>query len=71
MQLPAVLKHLQILENGGVVVSEKIGRTRTYRVRQDAFLELSSWLDVRQRDMHAAFDRLADLMAEIPEEKDH
>ena len=71
VQLPAVLKHLRILEDGGIVVSEKSGRTRTYRMRQDAFLNLSSWIDLRRQEMHAAFDRLADLMAEIPEEKDH
>lgn len=71
VQLPAVLKHLKILEEGGVVVSEKTGRIRTYRMRRDAFADLSGWIDSRQREMHAAFDRLADLMAEIPEEKDH
>ena len=71
VQLPAVLKHLKILENGGIVVSEKIGRTRTYRMRQDAFSNLSSWIDLRQQEMHASFDRLADFMAEIAEEKDH
>jgi DNA-binding transcriptional ArsR family regulator len=71
VQLPAVLKHLKILEEGGIVVSKKAGRTRTFRMRQDAFVELSNWIDLRQQELHAAFDRLADLMAEIPEEKDH
>lgn len=71
VQLPAVLKHLKILEDGGIVVSEKAGRTRTFRMRPDAFVELSSWIDLRQQELHVAFDRLADLMAEIPEEKDH
>jgi DNA-binding transcriptional ArsR family regulator len=71
VQLPAVVKHLKILEDGGIVVSEKTGRTRMYRMRQDAFLGLTSWIDLRQQEMHSAFDRLAELMAEIPEEKDH
>jgi predicted transcriptional regulator len=71
VQLPAVLKHLKILEDGGIVVSEKTGCIRTYSMRRDAFAVLSSWIDVRQQEMHAAFDRLADLMAEIPEEKDY
>jgi len=71
VQLPAVLKHLNILEQGGIVVSEKAGRVRTYRMRPDAFAVLSDWIDLRQKEMHAAIDRLADLMAEIPEEKDH
>jgi hypothetical protein len=32
---------------------------------------MSSWIEQRQRDMNAAFDRLAIAMAEVPEEKDH
>tara|TARA_A100001391_G_scaffold205405_2_gene205842 strand:- start:32956 stop:33309 length:354 start_codon:yes stop_codon:yes gene_type:complete len=71
VQLPAVLKHLRVLEEGGIVVSEKVGRVRTYRMRPDAFTAMSSWIEQRQRDMNAAFDRLAIAMAEVPEEKDH
>jgi DNA-binding transcriptional ArsR family regulator len=66
--LPAVLKHLRILEEGGIVVSEKVGRVRTYRMRKDAFQAISGWIEKRQTDMNAAFDRLASLMEEVPEE---
>jgi len=69
--LPAVLKHLRILEEGGIVVSEKVGRVRTYRMRQDAFDAVNQWIEARQAEMHSAFDQLASLMAEIPEDKDH
>lgn len=71
VQLPAVLKHLKVLEDGGIVVSEKRGRVRTFRMRKDALVTLAAWVDQRQREMNAAFDRLAELMAKIPEEKDH
>lgn len=67
--LPAVLKHLRILEEGGIVVSEKVGRVRTYRIRPDAFLTANAWIEQRQRDMHQAFDRLAMLMADTPEQE--
>lgn len=69
--LPAVLKHLRILEQGGIVISEKTGRVRTYRMRDDAFAAINNWIAGREAEMHAAFDRLAGLMAEIPEEQDH
>ena len=65
VQLPAVL------EDGGIVVSEKVGRVRTYRMRPDAFDVTTNWIEQRQRDMNAAFDRLAAAMAQVPEEKDH
>lgn len=71
VQLPAVLKHLRVLEEGGIVVSEKVGRVRTFRMQPDAFAAMTRWIDQRQRDMNAAFDRLAVAMAEVPEEKDH
>ncbi|SFE89683.1 ArsR/SmtB family transcription factor [Roseivivax sediminis] len=71
VQLPAVLKHLRVLEDGGIVVSEKIGRVRTYRMRPDAFNTMNNWIEQRQRDMNAAFDRLAFVMAEVPEEKEN
>lgn len=71
VQLPAVLKHLRVLEEGGIVVSEKTGRVRTYRMRPDAFKAINRWIEQRQAEMNAAFDRLAALMAEVPEEKDH
>lgn len=71
VQLPAVLKHLKVLEDGGIVVSEKAGRTRTFRMRREAFTLLADWVDQRQREMNAAFDRLAELMSEVPEQKDH
>ncbi|WEX11318.1 metalloregulator ArsR/SmtB family transcription factor [Chelativorans sp. AA-79] len=71
VQLPAVLKHLRVLEEGGIIVSEKVGRVRTYRIRPDAFNAVNTWIEQRQHDMNAAFDRLAAAMAEVPEEKDH
>ncbi|MBZ9938548.1 metalloregulator ArsR/SmtB family transcription factor [Mesorhizobium sp. BR1-1-16] len=69
--LPAVLKHLRVLEDSGIVASEKIGRVRTYRIHADAFEDINQWIAQRQADMNAAFDRLAALMAAIPEDKDH
>lgn len=71
LQLPAVLKHLRVLEESGIVASEKIGRVRTYRMQPNALRAAGDWLEQRQREMNIAFDRLAMLMAEIPEEKDH
>jgi len=71
VQMPAVLKHLRVLEESGIVVSEKVGRVRTYRMRPDAFAPIRTWIAQREAEMNAAFDRLAALMADVPEEKDH
>ena len=71
VNLPAVLKHLRVLEKGNIVISEKVGRVRTYRMRPDAFDAMTNWIEQRQRDLNAAFDRLEVAMAQVPEEKDH
>jgi DNA-binding transcriptional ArsR family regulator len=68
--LPAVLKHLRILEDGGIVVSEKVGRTRTYRMQRDGFEAINRWIDQRQAEMNRAFDRLEALMVDVPDEGD-
>ncbi|SEQ31529.1 transcriptional regulator, ArsR family [Devosia sp. YR412] len=67
--LPAVLKHLRILEEGGIVVSDKVGRVRTFRMRPDGLQLMDRWIAQRQAEMNRAFDRLAALMAEMPEEE--
>ncbi|WEK06861.1 MAG: metalloregulator ArsR/SmtB family transcription factor [Candidatus Devosia phytovorans] len=66
--LPAVLKHLRILEEGGIVVSVKHGRIRTYRMQADGLAAINAWIAQRQAEMNRAFDRLEALMAEVPEE---
>lgn len=66
--LPAVLKHLKVLEEGGIVLSEKSGRVRTYRMRADALASARNWIDQREQALNAAFDRLAEAMAALPEE---
>lgn len=69
VQLPAVLKQLQMLEDSGLISSGKSGRVRTYRLRPEAFDPVRRWIDARQAELEAAFDRLERLMAEIPEER--
>ena len=67
MRLPSALKHLRVLEEGGIVVSEKAGRARTYRMAPAAFSPLTDWVRRREEAMNAAFDRLGTLIAETPE----
>ena len=65
--LPSALKHLRVLEEGGIVLSEKTGRVRTYRVRPQAFKSISQWIKQREAAMNKAFDRLVQAMQDFPE----
>jgi DNA-binding transcriptional ArsR family regulator len=70
LRLPSAVKHLQVLEHGGIVVSEKAGRSRTYRMRPGAFRQIDDWVRQREAAMEAAFDRLVQAMHDIPPEDD-
>ena len=70
IRLPSALQHPRVLEEGGIVVSAKSGRTRTYAISPTAFGPVSDWIAARRAVMNAAFDRLEAALAEFPEEKD-
>lgn len=69
MRLPSAVKHLRVLEEGGIVISSKAGRTRTYAMRRDAFSLVNDWVSAREAALNAAFDRLAQAIVDMPEEE--
>ena len=62
--LPSALKHLAVLEAGGLVESDKAGRVRTYRITPEAFNGLEAWVAERKAAWHRQFDALDALLAE-------
>jgi DNA-binding transcriptional ArsR family regulator len=65
--LTAVGQHLQVLEESGLVHTEKLGRIRTARLNPAGFLALEQWLRDHRSAWDKRLDRLGDLLAE-PEE---
>ena len=60
MGLPAFMKHLRVLEQNGLISSEKVGRVRTCRINIERLTTAERWL-AQQRDVwRARTDRLAD-----------
>jgi DNA-binding transcriptional ArsR family regulator len=70
LRLPSAVKHLAVLEAGGIVVSKKVGRIRTYQLEPDALNALGRWLDQRRAALNAAFDRLEQAIADFPEDEE-
>jgi len=64
MTLPAVLQHLHVLEAGGLVRSEKVGRVRTCRIEPAALQAAESWISERRTQWMRRLDRLGDYLAE-------
>jgi len=67
MTLAAVVQHLQVLEESGLVRTEKIGRVRTCRIEPKGLTVMEQWIKDRRTAWERRFDRLGDLLAE-PEE---
>jgi DNA-binding transcriptional ArsR family regulator len=58
MALPSVVKHLAVLEAGGIVLSAKAGRVRTYRIAPGALSAVETWISQRKAKWISHFDRL-------------
>jgi DNA-binding transcriptional ArsR family regulator len=70
MSLSAVVQHLQLLEESGLVRSDKVGRVRTCRIEPEAFKVAEQWLLARRRAWERRLDRLGDYLTETAERKD-
>lgn len=57
--LPAFLKHLKVLEEAGLVASEKVGRVRSCRLEAARMAAIEDWLAERRRELAARLDRFA------------
>ena len=68
--LPSVVKHLAVLEAGGMVTSEKHGRVRTYTIVPATLTAAGAWIAGRKAKVNAAFDRLEDYLRVVTDEKD-
>ena len=70
MALPTFLKHLKVLEDCGLVTSEKKGRVRTIHIEALPLCEAEDWLRRQRRVWEGRIDRLADLAEKIERERE-
>jgi DNA-binding transcriptional ArsR family regulator len=68
--LSAVVQHLKVLEEAGLVRSEKIGRVRTCTLEIAAMSRAEGWIAERRRFWAGQYDRLEAYLARTaPEEE--
>jgi DNA-binding transcriptional ArsR family regulator len=60
MSLPAIHKHLGVLERAGLIEGHKQGRVRRVRLLPGPFDEARAWITEQQRFWEDRFDALAD-----------
>jgi DNA-binding transcriptional ArsR family regulator len=66
--LAAVVQHLQVLEESGLVRTEKLGRVRTCRLEPGGLSVAEQWIGDRRSTWERRLDRLGDLLAESDED---
>ena len=68
MQLPSFVQHLAVLEASGLVVSEKIGRSRTCRIEPEAMSRAERWITQRRATWERRLDRLGHFLDETKDD---
>jgi DNA-binding transcriptional ArsR family regulator len=69
MSLPAAMLHLRVLEECGLVTSQKSGRVRTCRIDPARLSLAEQWVGERRRMWEARLDRLGAFLDEPTEEE--
>src|SRR5215813_2908361 len=66
MSLPAIMKHLDVLSDAGLIAREKTGRTVTCRLTAQPMEQAMNWLTRYARFWSENLDRLAAFVEEDP-----
>ena len=69
MTLAAVVQHVQVLEESGVVKTEKLGRVRMCRLEPKALTSAEKWFHDRRALWEHRFDLLEELLNETEPKK--
>jgi DNA-binding transcriptional ArsR family regulator len=70
MSLPAVLLHLKVLEESGLVTSTKVGRVRTCRIEPKMLSQAEKWVSERRHMWERSLDRLGAFLDETKPENE-
>lgn len=65
MTLPAISKHLKVLEKAGLIERGKTAQWRPSRINAAPLREASDWIDSYRKFWEEKFDRLEGYLAEI------
>ena len=70
MSLPAVMQHLAVLEESGLVRSQKIGRVRTCQINPQALSLAEQWINQRRIEWERRLDRLGEYLETFKQNPD-
>jgi DNA-binding transcriptional ArsR family regulator len=75
MSLPAVSRHLKVLERAGLIARGREAQWRPCRLAPEPLGEVAGWLETYRRFWEASLDRLDDYLTDLqkgnPDGRDH
>jgi DNA-binding transcriptional ArsR family regulator len=69
MTLTGMRKHVGVLEEAGLVVTEKVGRVRTCRIGARRLEEVTEWIEQYHRLWDARFRELDQVLDELKQKE--
>ncbi len=69
MSLPAVSKHLKVLEKAGLISRGRDAQWRPCKLNAEPMKQATGWLDEYRRYWEGSFDRLEDYLNSLQEEE--
>ena len=70
MTLPAITKHLKVLEKAGLIERSRSAQMRPCKLRAKPLKEAASWIDHYRRFWEGSLDRLDNYLREMQSEPD-
>jgi len=72
MSMPAISKHLKVLERAGLIVRKREAQWRPCRLEPSRLKDVSEWVEYYRQFWEQSFDRLDDYLQELKKkEKKH
>jgi DNA-binding transcriptional ArsR family regulator len=69
MSLPAVSKHLRVLEQAGLVRRARCGRMHSLKLEAKPLQEAQHWIETYRKFWEASFDRLDEYLKQLQTEE--
>jgi len=68
MTLTGMKKHVQVLEQAGLVVTRKVGRVRTCTLGKRGLEAEAAWIEAHRKLFETRFDALDEIISEMRQE---
>ena len=69
MSLPAITKHLKVLENAGLITRGRQAQWRPCRLEAEPLKDIAQWIEPYRRFWDESLDRLEEYLRELQEQE--